>query len=100
MLRIGNFDASVSFDYQIGGKVQDYRYAGLMTPNETANGAGSAIHKDYIKSWSPNNTESDIPRWQYGDKYTSFSKSDRFLTNASYLNFQSFTIGYTFPKNY
>ncbi|MEQ3146735.1 SusC/RagA family TonB-linked outer membrane protein [Phocaeicola coprocola] len=100
MLRVGNFDASLSFDYQIGGKVQDYRYAGLMTPNETANGAGSAIHKDYIKSWSPNNTESDIPRWQYGDKYTSFSKSDRFLTNASYLNFQSFTVGYTFPKKW
>lgn len=25
--------------------------------------------------------------------------SDRFLTNASYLNFQSFTVGYTLPKN-
>ena len=99
-LRIGNFDASVSFDYQIGGKVQDYRYASLMTPNETSNGAGSAIHKDYINSWSPNNTESNIPRWQFGDKYTAFSKSDRFLTNASYLNFQSFTIGYTFPKKW
>ena len=99
-LRIGNFDASVSFDYQIGGKVQDYRYASLMTPNETSKGAGSAIHKDYINSWSPNNTESNIPRWQFVDKYTAFSKSDRFLTNASYLNFQSFTIGYTFPKKW
>lgn len=70
-----------------------------MSPNETSNGAGSAIHKDYAKSWSPNNTESNIPRWQFGDKYTVFSSSSRFLTNASYLNFQSFTVGYTFPKS-
>ncbi|MCS3057421.1 hypothetical protein NXV78_25780 [Bacteroides cellulosilyticus] len=56
------------------------------------------FHKDYLKAWSPNNTSSDIPRWQYGDKYTVFSNSDRFLTNASYLNFQSFTVGYTLPK--
>ena len=97
-IRLWDFDASVSFDYQIGGKVFDFRYASLMTPNETASGAGSAIHKDYIKSWSPNNTSSDIPRWQYGDKYTVFGQSSRFLTNASYLNFQSFTVGYTLPK--
>ena len=82
------------------GKVQDFRYASLMSPNETSNGAGSAIHKDYAKSWSPNNTESNIPRWQFGDKYTVFSSSSRFLTNASYLNFQSFTVGYTFSKKW
>ncbi|WP_262484391.1 SusC/RagA family TonB-linked outer membrane protein [Bacteroides togonis] len=99
-LRIGGFDATVAFDYQIGGKIQDYRYASLMTPRETGNGAGSAIHKDYIKSWSPNNTSSNIPRWQYGDRYTVFASSSRFLTNASYLNFQSFTVGYTLPKKW
>ena len=97
-LKIGDFDASATFDYQIGGKITDYRYASLMSPTESKAGAGSAIHKDYIKSWSPNNTSSDIPRWQYGDRYTVFSSSDRFLTNASYLNFQSFTVGYTLPK--
>ncbi len=31
------------------------------------------------------------------DQYTTAS-SNRFLTNASYLNFQSFTVGYTLPK--
>ena len=38
----------------------------------------------------------EIPRWQYADDYTAYG--DRFLTNASYLNFQSFTVGYTLPK--
>lgn len=91
------FDATFSFDYQIGGKVYDMKYAGLMNPLTANSTGGVAIHKDYIKSWSPNNTSSNIPRWQYGDDNS--QASDRFLTNASYFNFQSFTVGYTFPKN-
>lgn len=96
-LHIGNIDASATFDYQIGGKVYDSRYAWYMSPGVDSGDAGQTYHKDWIKSWSPNNTSSDIPRWQYTDNYTT-SASDRFLTNASYLNFQSFTVGYTFPK--
>lgn len=96
-LRVWKFDLSAVFDYQIGGKTIDLRYARLMSPSATSSDAGSAIHKDYIKSWSPDNTSSNIPRWQYGDQYTTASSS-RFLTNASYLNFQSFTVGFTLPK--
>ena len=97
-LRIGSFDASVTFDFQLGGKIYDSRYQGFIDPVETSSNAGSTFHKDYAKAWSPNNTSSDIPRWQYGDQYSAAS-SDRFLTNASYLNFQSFSLGYTLPKN-
>ena len=76
----------------------DLQYKRLMTPSTTASDAGYNIHKDYAKSWTPNNTTSNIPRWQYGDQYTT-GMSDRFLTSASYLNFQSFTVGYTLPEN-
>lgn len=93
------FDFTASFDYQIGGKVYDSRYASLMSPCDNSSAAGSAIHKDYLKSWSPNNTSSNIPRWQYGDNYTT-ALSDRFLTNASYFNFQSFTVGYSIPTQH
>lgn len=91
------FDLSVTFDYQIGGKVYDTRYAGFMSPCADAGDAGSTFHKDWVRSWSPNNTASTLPRWQYADQYTT-AASDRFLTDASYLNFQSFTVGYTLPK--
>ena len=91
------FDLSLTFDYQLGGKVYDSRYAGLMNPGENASSAGSNYHKDWIKSWTPENPTQEYPRWQFGDKYTTAS-SDRFLTNASYINFQSFTVGYTLPK--
>lgn len=95
-LRVANFDMSFMFDYQLGGKVFDGYYQSVVTPASSSNSAGQTIHKDWIKSWSVNNTSSDMPRWQYGDMYGG-AESDRFLTNASYLNFQSFTVGYTLP---
>ncbi len=95
--RFKRFDLSATFDYQLGGKVYDIQYSSLMSPCSAAGEAGHAIHKDYINSWSPENKSSNIPRWQFGDKYTT-GKSDRFLTSARYFNFQSFTVGYTFPK--
>ncbi|MDR2969667.1 MAG: SusC/RagA family TonB-linked outer membrane protein [Tannerellaceae bacterium] len=91
------FDATIMFDYQLGGKTYDYRYRSLISPLETTGGAGSTFHKDYIKSWSPNNTSSNMPRWQFADQYSA-AASDRFLVSASYLNFQSFTVGYTIPE--
>lgn len=90
-------DVSAQFDYQIGGKIYDAQYAALVHPASTDRDAGSNFHKDWRRSWSPNNASSDMPRWQYGDQYST-SYSDRFLTDASYLNFSSFTVGYTLPK--
>lgn len=95
-LRIGNFDLSLMFDYQLGGKVFDMYYQGVIGSSENAQGAGMAIHKDWKKAWSPTNTSSNLPRWQYGDSFSAAS-SDLFLTSASYLNFQSFMVGYTVP---
>ncbi len=92
------FDLSLSFDYQLGGHIYDSQYAGLMSNITKAGDAGSAVHVDVLKSWSPDNTSSTIPRFQYGDQYTA-AASNRWLTSASYLNFQSFTVGYTLPKN-
>ena len=98
-VRIKDFDLTATFDYQIGGKVYDSQYAMLMTVPSGSNDAGHAIHKDVLKSWSPNNTNSDIPAWIYGQGNSDANTaSDRWLTNASYLNFQSFTVGYTLPK--
>lgn len=95
--RIGPVDLTLTFDYSIGGKIFDQQYASYMSPTGSASSAGSTFHRDYKKAWSATNPNSNIPRWQYGDQYAS-SRSNRFLTSASYLNFQSFTVGYTLPK--
>ena len=58
---------------------------------------GGNFHKDVFKSWTPGNKGSDIPRFQYQDSYSA-AESDRFLVDASYLNFQNAQFGYTFPE--
>ena len=86
----------MAFTYQIGGVAYDSGYATYMA-SPTATSLGRNFHKDVLKSWSDANKGADIPRFQYGDVYTA-AASDRFLTNASYLNFQNAQIGYTLPS--
>ena len=95
-LRFYGVDFSISFNYQIGGKVYDSGYASFMSsPYGTT--VGTNYHKDILKAWTPENKGSDIPRLQYGDQYTT-SVSDRFLTDASYLNISNINVGYTLPS--
>ncbi len=90
------FDFSASFTYSVGGLSYDSGYSGFMS-SPTSTNIGTNFHKDVFKAWSPENKNSDIPRFQYQDQYTA-SSSDRFLTNASYLNFQNAQFGYTLPE--
>ena len=92
------FDFSINCSYQIGGKQYDGTYASFMAP-PTSSTSGYNIHVDAYKSWSPENTGSNIPRWQFDDLYTG-SMSTRFLTDASYLNIENINVGYTFPKSW
>lgn len=87
-------DVSVDFTYQLGGKVMDSTYSGLM-----GLGRGYGIHVDQLNAWSPTNKTSQIPRYQYGDSYMNGS-SDRFLISASYLTLQNITVGYTLPSSW
>ena len=91
-----NFDFSASFTYQLGGQTYDSGYATYMSP--PGGSVGSNFHKDVLKAWSPENKNSDIPRFVYNDQNINAS-SDRFLVPASYLNFQNAQIGYTLPSN-
>lgn len=98
-LTLYGFDVSLMFDYQLGGKIYDSMYSGLMSNLSSAGSAGGAIHKDVLNAWTESNKNTNIPRMQYGDQYTA-AASNRWLTSASYLNFQSFTVGYTLPKEW
>jgi TonB-linked SusC/RagA family outer membrane protein len=92
------FDASVQFAYQLGGQVLDYGYMYLMHASASSD-AGGAWHKDILNAWTPNNTNTDIPRLNAGDRYTAYT-STRWLTSASYLSINNVTVGYTLPKQW
>lgn len=90
-----DFDLSLAFNYQIGGKVYDSGYAQLMgTPYDSSKGGN--IHSDMLNAWSPENPDSDIPRNMFGQQYSN-ATSDRFITDASYLSLENINFGYTLP---
>lgn len=91
------FDLSAAFNYQIGGQVLDSDYGSLMGVPD-ASSRGTNIHADIFNAWTPTNTNTNVPRYMYGDLYTT-ANSDRFLVNASYLSLENINFGYTLPSN-
>lgn len=90
------FDFGINFTYQLGGLAYDSGYAVAMG-SPTGSSTGNNWHKDILKSWTPDNASSDIPRLQYEDQ-NSAGQSDRFLISSSYLNLQNINFGYTVPS--
>ena len=61
---------------------------------------GSAWHTDMLNAWTPENTNTDIPRLNVQDQYTGNLTQDRWLTSSNYLSLQNITFGYTLPKSW
>lgn len=94
--RAYGFDLSAQCSFQLGGKMYDGTYQSLMWTSSQC--VGSALHKDVLKSWSPENTGSNIPRWD-GDVTVGQSAVDRFLTSSDYISLNNVTLGYSFPRS-
>lgn len=95
-LTVHGFDFSISFAYQLGGRVLDWTYMELMHAGGEDN-AGMGWHKDILKSWTKENPNTDVPALNYLNVYTN-SISSRFLTSSDYLSINNITLGYTLPQ--
>ncbi len=91
------FDVSIQFAYQLGGMIYDSGYQNLMHTYNSSS-AGRNFHSDISKAWTPQNTNTDVPRLNFTDQYTN-STSDRFLISSNYLSINNVTVGYTLPKS-
>ena len=93
-------DIRTQFGFQLGGKIYDGGYQALMHNGQSA---GTAMHKDLLKAWSPENPNSDIPRLSIAAAddpgVASQTAIDRFLTSCNYLSLNNLTLGYTLPKS-
>ncbi|MDP5140816.1 MAG: SusC/RagA family TonB-linked outer membrane protein, partial [Spirosomaceae bacterium] len=80
--------------YQLGGKVYDGAYAGLMS----SGGYGGAKHIDILNRWQQPGDITDVPRLDEGRTADFNAASDRWLIDASYLNIRSVTASYVLPS--
>ena len=97
-LKIYGFDLSVAFNFQLGGRMYDSAYASLMHSGDSSD-SGHNWHKDILNSWTPANTNTNVPRVNATDTHTN-AQSDRFLVSSNYLNIQNITLGYTLPSKW
>lgn len=95
-LQAYGFDISAQFSYQLGGYIRDHGYQLLMHGGSSSD-MGRNWSTDIRNAWTPENTDTDVPRLCTSDKYTN-STSDRFLTSSNYLSINNITVGYTFPS--
>lgn len=52
---------------------------------------------DVLNAWTPQNTNTNIPRSVSGDPNQNSRTSDRFIEDGSYLRLKNLSIGYTLP---
>jgi TonB-linked SusC/RagA family outer membrane protein len=90
------FDFSVQFAYQLGGRLYDHKYQGLMSSN---GGTGHNWSTDINNAWSPENPNSNVPRLDTGVDDDQ-RNSNRFLVSSNYLCMNNITLGYTLPKKW
>ncbi|UYZ63264.1 SusC/RagA family TonB-linked outer membrane protein [Hymenobacter weizhouensis] len=92
-LRYKGFDLTVFVQYQYGNEV----YNNTRAFSEGMNGVfGQSA--TVLNRWTPNNTNTDIPRAVLGDPNNNRRVSDRFIEDGSYVRLRNVRLGYSLPR--
>lgn len=88
-------DASVAFNYRLGGKVFDTgaRFTGWGMAGRTP------LVEVVENSWTPENPNAKYPEFIYGDPYMGTQNSTRYLMSGNFLKLSSVQLGYTLPAD-
>ena len=90
-----NFQLSVLMTFQVGGKVYDGVYGGLMNSGNY----GYAMHSDISGRWQNEGDVTNVPRLDSQNSTAFGAQSTRWLIDASYLNVRSVNLTYRLPAN-
>jgi len=89
----GAFDLSAFVQGSQGNKIFNAMKTHLYNFDETNKST------DMLNSWTPSNTNTDMPRLNGNDKNNTNRTSDRFVEDGSYARLKNITLGYTLPKS-
>ncbi|MBS9774557.1 MAG: TonB-dependent receptor [Tenacibaculum sp.] len=88
-----NWDLSAFFQGSKGNDIFNGMKAYLYQFDETNK------HKDMLHSWTPQNTNTSMPRLNGNDVNNTNRTSDRFVEDGSYLRLKNITLSYDLPKD-
>jgi len=88
-----NFDLNLFAQGVQGNQIYNNLYRVMMGP------WGVNHHIDILKSWTPENINTTIPRIEESSQnYNKQALSDRWIEDGSYLRLKTMSLGYTLPK--
>lgn len=93
-LAYGAFDLTANFYGNFGVKRYNYTKYQLQRMDQVFN-----YGKDALNAWTPDNTNTNIPRAVQGDPNKNGRISDRFVEDGSYLTLNNLQIGYNLPAS-
>lgn len=91
-----DFDFTIFASGMAGYKIHSRMYRMLMLTSDYLN-----YHKDMLNRWTPQNTDTNIPRRVSGDPNNNGRNSDRagWLQDGTHLRINTVSVGYSLPKN-
>lgn len=92
-----NFDLNLFFQGVYGNKI--FNGLKFISLNPGGTGQNYNMERDILNAWTPQNTNTNIPRLVHGDPSGNYSKvSDFYVEDGSFLRLKNFTLGYSLPK--
>jgi len=86
--RYKSFDLNIFFQGAVGGDIFN------LTAVQLFNGDSNGL-TDVLNSWTPSNTDTDIPRAAIRGR----ERSSRFVESGSYMRLKNLSLGYNLPNN-
>ncbi len=83
-----NFDLNIFFQGAVGGDI--YNLTAVQLYNGDSNGL-----TDVLNAWTPENTNTDIPRAGIRGR----ERSSRFVEDGTYVRLKNLSLGYSLPTN-
>ncbi len=90
-----NWELSILMTYQVGGRIYDAVYRGLMTYDNW----GRSMHTDLMNAWTEPGQRTDVPRLDPTKTDDNNAISSRWLIDGSFLSLRSINLTYTVPEN-
>jgi hypothetical protein len=89
-------DFAFFFDGMYGNKIYNYTLARMESTNEIINFSTSLLD-----SWTPSNTDTDIPRFTAQDPNTNYRRvSERWMEDGSFFRLKTIELGYTIQNEW
>ncbi|RDV15643.1 TonB-dependent receptor [Pontibacter diazotrophicus] len=93
-LSYAGFDLSFFFQFTQGNQI----YNNTRAFSEGMNGVFGQT-AGVLNRWTPENTDTDVPRAVYGDPNNNRRTSDRWLEDGSYIRLKNIVLGYNLPTS-